>query len=95
MIKKLLLIICMLSLTRCNDKDEKNIQIKQETCFDIIQAGQGSPNTFLINKCTGETWTLLYEEYADTKTKGKIIGARTYKWMKIERSNEENIFRAF
>ena len=52
------------------------------------------PSQFLINKCTGETWTSQFEEHPNEKDKGKKIGDRSYKWFKINKTDSENYFRA-
>lgn len=95
MFRKITSLIAIIVLFGCNEKED-NKQSKQEVkdCFDIMEAGDVVPNKFLINRCTGETWTIQFEEYPNTKNKDKTIGDRTYKWLKINKTDNENYFRA-
>jgi len=89
--KKFIVILStLLILNSCYEK-EKNKEITM--CFDIIK-NPGIPNDFLINKCTGETWTLQFTEYPNTKKKDHSVGARSYQWTKINRTEQENVFTA-
>ena len=95
LLNKILLLIIIMTLSSCYDKeDEKHSEQEIKNCFDIIKTGDVVPNKFLINRCTGETWTIQFEEYPNTKIKGKTIGDRTYRWLKINKTEDENNFRA-
>ena len=95
LLKKILSLIVIITLSSCYDKeDEKHSEQEIKNCFDIIKTGDVLPNKFLINRCTGETWTIQFEEYPNTKIKGKTIGDRTYRWLKINKTEDENNFRA-
>lgn len=84
--KKIIIIsVALLILTSC-EKEEKT------ACFDIVKTLGGIPNEFLINKCTGETWTLQFAEYPNTKKKGQTVGSRSYQWTKINKTEQENVF---
>ena len=87
MFKKTLSLMIIIILSSCYDKEgEKQSKQELKNCFDIIKAGDGTPNLFLINRCTGETWTIQHEEYQNT---------RTYRWLKINKTvYEENNFEA-
>lgn len=98
MFKKTLLLIIIMTLSSCYDKEDKegkkHSTQELKNCFDIIKTGDVVPDKFLINRCTGETWTIQFEEYPNTKIKGKTIGDRTYRWLKINKTEDENYFRA-
>lgn len=89
--KKLIIFISLFTLTACFE-DKKSQQ--EEHCFDIMDTSN-LPNKILINKCTGDTWTMQFEEYPNTKKKGQTVGSRSFKWTKINKTDDENIFNGF
>ncbi len=91
--KNIAILLALLVITSCFEEKAKEKE-KPVACFDVVNTSS-APRKILINKCTGETWTLLYEEYPNTKKKGQRVGSHTYKWNRIYRYETENTFAGY
>lgn len=77
------LIIPLFLLTGCLGDE------KQDVCFDIINSTMGHPNQpILINKCSGETWMVIREEYI--KQPNELTPDYVLRWYRVDRTIEEN-----
>jgi hypothetical protein len=76
----------LLLLTGCFE-DKTTAPSPPVACYDIISHEGPPPSPVLINKCTGQTWMVLYSDVSDVdgKTMDKI-----YQWYLIPRSEEDN-----
>jgi hypothetical protein len=86
--KYLYLLVWLFVLTGCIEQKIETPPLPPK-CFNIVELKSNvSPSPILIDKCTGETWTILRE--SDELSKGQTAASYTYKWFRIERYAVEN-----
>jgi hypothetical protein len=52
-------------------------------CYDITELESGAiKQQILLDKCTGDTWTMAREEIKDDK--GKATGEYTFQWTPVQ-----------
>lgn len=88
--KYYLALALLIATTGCFDKEES---AKLKTCFEIVSSTD-VPREILINKCTGDTWAMVADPYPK-ENKSQVIPPRTYKWYKINRLEDENMYAGY
>lgn len=78
-----------LSLAGCKFEFENVTPKADIPCYEIKKIEY----TYLINKCSGETWMQVME--ADEKKAGEVLASRTYRWYKINRTEAENGYAGY
>ncbi len=84
--------LLLLFLASCFETEEEK-SAKLRMCFEIVKSSD-VPQEILINKCTGETWAMVADPYLK-RNKSQLIPPRTYKWYKINRLDDENIYAGY
>ena len=70
-------------LAGCFEENKPDTQTKTE-CFQILP--ESRTRQIMLNKCSGETWMLVYTTLMDN---GKETGKFTYRWMPLTVSYDE------
>jgi hypothetical protein len=84
--KNVALILVALLLSGCLE-DKKPEPSAAVACYDIINHQGPPPSPVLINKCTGDTWIVLYDEKPDVN--GKSVD-KVYNWYRMWTTEREN-----
>jgi hypothetical protein len=91
--KRGFLVFCSVALLAgCWDDKRTDLSSQPEAkeCFTIITHEGIPPSPILLNKCTGETWVVLYEEVPDSSNPKQV--SREYDWYKMNRSSLANAY---
>ena len=73
-----------LLLSGCLEDKKCPEEKKQIDCFEVIPESK-TLRPIMVNKCTGETWMLVYTSFVDEK--GNKTGTFTYRWSPLSSKN--------
>ena len=90
MIKSMFFIVSLLLVTGCfDDKGDKVKNISEsQTCYEIVNIPSSSMSPILLNKCNGDTYIALREEFPIRDN--ELTPSYTWKWVRVERFAGEN-----